>query len=257
SQCKAMTVKFTVELDIERLTGQTYTDFIKNLRRSLATWYLHGVPVLPLYNQEADPRGFDLKLTFRGQVTTVRIHRDDLVLRGYQMQGAGKWLELERPSTQTGHLIEGSELLEFGPSYEELAAAAQQDILDISYNKNALQDAVSKLAVSTNTRDRARSLIVVSQMFCEATRFVDIANHFAFNLESSEPVKLPQWMQNDLEKNWVRFSFMILKSNADPCYKFEPQTIYGKIIKTADELLNFLGIVEQHPDTRSPPCAAG
>lgn len=250
---KTIQVEFTEQLDVKRLNGESYMNFVKHLRQRLAVEYSHGVPVLPVRNEQ-DLRGFDIKLTSGRHETTVRIHHDNLDLRGFQMQRPQRWFEFGRSEQKPPHLIEGSQLLEFDNNYDDLTAVAQQGILDMSFNKNELRQAVQKLARSMDSQDRAKSLIVVTQMICDALRFVDVANYFASNFDNQEEVRLPEWMLNDLDNHWESYSYLVLKSDADPCYKFDPPTINGKQIQSVDELRNFLGIMTRDPDTLKPPC---
>nr|AAM89506.1 type 1 ribosome-inactivating protein musarmin 1 [Muscari armeniacum] len=236
-----LTVEFTKTLNAVTLTSSTYTTFIRELRSRLAQTYVAGVPnipVLPVYNQTQPPQGFDIVLTAGADRTTVRFRRDTLYLVGYQMQ-SGAWLEFGRAGNP--QFIRGSEFLGFGGSYTELERLAGP-VTSMDINQAKLVTSVRDLAVSTNSVVRAKALVVLIQMICEATRFIPISDHFASNL-ATDYAKLPPWMMSDLEKNWARISREVLKWDADTSYKIQPQTINGQTITTVEGLRPYLGIL--------------
>lgn len=237
----ASSQKIPRALDVGALNGHSYRSFLNELRSGLADAYSRDVPVLPTYD-DAHPVFFDITLVNGDQETTVRFRRDNIRVRGFQMQEPQQWLEFgRRPSDR--HLIPGSEFLGFGDSYEEMEHAAERPVEQVSLNKESLRNAVSRLALPADRRQRAEALIVVSQMISEAAKFLDISEYLASNLESRAPVLLEPWMRTDLENKWEHYSLLVLRCEANSACNFEPPIIRGKQISTVDDLRNVFGII--------------
>ncbi|KAI9082884.1 hypothetical protein K1719_035214 [Acacia pycnantha] len=109
-----------------------------------------------------------------------RFRSDNLYLLGYvpvdeNNNPLKQWLEL-RNGGQLVHLIteRGTQFLSFEGSYGALARAANQSIQDMRFGVYRLQDAIDKLAATTDGMRGARSLVVVIMMISEATRLIPV-----------------------------------------------------------------------------------
>nr|AAM89507.1 type 1 ribosome-inactivating protein musarmin le [Muscari armeniacum] len=245
-----LTVQFTETLDAVTLNRATYTAFIGKIRSRLEDTNVAGVrpniPVLPVYNQIRPPQGFDIVLTAGAHTTTARFRRDNLYLVGYEMK-TDTWLEFGR--RRDPQLIRGSEFLGFDGSYTDLERHAGS-VTKMDINRAILMTSVQDLTESTTTSVRAKALVVVIQMICEAARFISVENHFASTL-ATQRAKLPLWMMEDLQKNWARISREVLKWDADTSYKIQPITINRKRITTVEGLRPYLGTLYRATATPS------
>lgn len=251
SAANYLTVDFTKKLDVGSLTSKTYTDFLVDLRKTLAATYSRNVPVLPVYEND-NLHGFDINLISGTIKVPVRIRTVNLYVIGYEMQApTKKWLEFGKKAAKPKppQFIKDSEYLEFEGSYPALEGIVGS-VTNMEINRKKLNASVFNLASSVNKRDRAEALTVVIQMISEAARFLDISNHFASTLEKN--AKLPAWMRYDLENNWQEFSTMILRIDTDPTCPFTPPVINNKKIATVDELRGYFGILYRKPITLIP-----
>nr|AAM89505.1 type 1 ribosome-inactivating protein musarmin 2 [Muscari armeniacum] len=238
-----ITVQFTETLNTVTLNRATYNATITRLRNRLAQTYVPSVPnlpVLPVYNQIQPPQGFDIVLIGDlGHTTTLRFRRDNLYLVGYNQSNT--WLEFGRAGDP--QFIRGSQFLGFTGSYIELERLGGS-VTGMEIDQARLITVVQQLARPSTNAVRARALVVVIQMFSEATRFISVSDYFASNLATPN-TKLPAWMMEDLQKNWAHISQEVLRWGVRPSYNIQISNINGRPITTVAQLRPYLGILYQ------------
>ncbi|XP_054779246.1 uncharacterized protein LOC129287113 [Prosopis cineraria] len=251
-----MGVEFTVEINIETSTRGGYRNFIQNLRTQLGVRSSHNRPALAV-QQNPPNRFFDLVLRTNDHSVRFRLRMDNLYLLGYQME-SGQWLELDNhdENQQLVHLIteSGTQFLGFDGSYEGLERVAHQSLLNTRVGFHNLVYAINQLAGTTNWEARARSLIVVIMMFCEATRLIPVFDYMAENFHNSSDTNrntegtIQPWII-DLVRSWYRLSAALLRADAYPQERFHllPNNIRippnNRQIRTLAEALEILGIL--------------
>ncbi|GMY36330.1 60 kDa jasmonate-induced protein [Fagus crenata] len=244
------TIVFTEEFNVQEQSSTTWTayrQFIERLRPRLAVRYSHNLPVLPL--QENPPtRWLDLILRTRTSAITLRIRYGNLYLDGYRMgTSSGAWWEFgnRNATPPPPQLIPGSDFLGFTGDYRSLATAADVLTNSIRLGQQPLIDAVNTLAISTDRKSRANSLIIVIRMICESIRYARISNHITNNFTGFSP---ETWMST-LENNWGHLSSDLLAKDANPNHTFRPVAINATEIKTVEQAVAILGVLLGGPIT--------
>ncbi|KAL3617854.1 hypothetical protein CASFOL_038175 [Castilleja foliolosa] len=209
-------LRFLLEIDgvIVEITSD-YVDFIRRLRVRLGVRASHNIPALAV--QADPPPGFcDIIIEVLGEAYSgsvrFRLRVDNLYLLGYQMSG-GQWLEFDRaPNTEP--LINGSRQLGFTCSYVSLVTPLphNQGLTSVTIGLNVLGATIQTLATSAIMSERARGLIVVIFMFCEATRFSPVLDHISNHRGG---FNIPRWMVN-LVRSWGILSGALLRADAYP-----------------------------------------
>ncbi|KAL7623762.1 hypothetical protein AAE478_005315 [Parahypoxylon ruwenzoriense] len=200
--------EFTEEFDVENSDDADFTQFLQRLRdRVASTDRCYYLPVLS--QQRPTPnRWFDVVLRAEGQSVTLRIRWDNLYLDAYQ-QGT-TWYEFRHSGAS---YINNSTPLPFDGSYGRLVSFANQGRDRINLGQRPLINAIHTLAdPDTDDEARARQLMVVIQMICEAMRFQSINRHLATNWENSTP---PPLSLINLENAWGGLSEALLHAEQD------------------------------------------
>ncbi|KAF5731593.1 60 kDa jasmonate-induced protein-like isoform X2 [Tripterygium wilfordii] len=222
-----MPVEFEIEFNVETSTRGGYRTFITNLRQRLGLRSSHNRPALIVQEGDAPTRFFELILRTNNHSVRFRFRMDNLYLIGYQMED-GRWLEFN--NQQQNHLILGSTFLGFGGDYRSLAGAAfpsdqqdQQGIEQIRVGYYSLVSAINQLATVTDRETRARRLVVVIMMICEASRLIPISDYAATSYHSINPNQEGQiqtWMKN-LAHSWGSLSAALFRADAYPQQGFQ------------------------------------
>uniref|UniRef100_A0A2N9IS33 rRNA N-glycosylase n=1 Tax=Fagus sylvatica TaxID=28930 RepID=A0A2N9IS33_FAGSY len=245
------TIVLTEEFNVQEQSSTTWTayrQFIERLRPRLAVRYSHNLPVLPL--QENPPtRWLDLILRTRASAITLRIRYGNLYLDGYRMGTSGAWREFgsSTANPRPPQLIPGSSFLGFTGEYRSLANVAVVNTDDIRLGQQPLIDAVNTLAISTDRKSQANSLIIVIRMICESIRYARISNYITNNFRGFSP-KTESWM-GTLENNWGHLSFDVLAKDANPNHTFRRVDINATEIRTVEQAVAILGVLLGGPIT--------
>ncbi|ONK67773.1 uncharacterized protein A4U43_C05F3620 [Asparagus officinalis] len=260
----------SIELSLSYdLTAGNYVSKIEKMRQENAATWCRNRPVLPTVLNEKDP-GFLKNLTWYdvvldsdgGKTVRLRIRRDQLYLQGFLVNG--KWFELGDQ-----HLIaDDSTLLPYGHNYTSLLSAAGIEITagltKVTFGREKLIYAAQSLQDPTSdVKKSAQALLVMIGMFCESARFIPISSYFRRTWQESK--NAPDWVDK-LVHRWGTLSGCCLFYDADPTYKWVPQTLevegpppnYNPVkveAKTMVELLEYLGILQRDPATIVAPKA--
>ncbi|KAH0563089.1 hypothetical protein GP486_002344 [Trichoglossum hirsutum] len=233
-------VEFTEEFDIEQQdAGRAYRTFIEGLRTRLQSSLSHQRPVLP-YQQNPPSRWFDITLRTQAHAVTLRIRLDNLYLDGYRAENPDQWFEFNNRATT--HLIPGATFLGFNGSYDDLQNAGDRRRDNTNLGQQPLIAAVNQLANPnpTDRRQRARSLMVVIQMICEAIRFALISDHLADRFDLSET---PTAQMIALENGWGDLSAARLCVERDPASPFQLRWPNAMLIRTVAEAVAAVGML--------------
>ncbi|XP_057972817.1 uncharacterized protein LOC131160966 [Malania oleifera] len=251
---------FKVEFNVVEEDNQTanhhwpsYTHFIRSLRTRLAVdGYSHNLPVLPPPHHPP-PKSFDVFLKTHSASCTLRVRADNLHLLAFQPHSnsytatSNQWFEFGRDDDQNpqvphhDHLVPESFFLGFRPGcYADLENACGEKVETTKLGSSQLVDAVNQLAISEESQDRARSLIVVTQMICESIKFQRISDHLATTFRSCSPP--PDWMLA-LGRGWENLSAALHHADADPDMGFQIPQPNDMNIATADEAVAALGVL--------------
>ncbi|KGQ09267.1 Protein synthesis inhibitor I [Beauveria bassiana D1-5] len=201
------------EFKIDTSTGETYRSFIERMRRRVQDpgVFSHGRPVLP--RQQMPPsRWFDVVLRAGSQAVRLRIRSDNLYLDGYRAENSDQWFEFDNEGSDL-HLIPGSRHLGFDGGYISLERAAARRRDQTYLGQQQLVTAINHLASTTDRGERARSLLIIIQMICEAIRFTHISDVVA---NSYNPGFIPDNQITALENGWGEVSAALLRHDQDP-----------------------------------------
>ncbi|XP_054806714.1 uncharacterized protein LOC129309233 [Prosopis cineraria] len=257
-----MAVKFTLEFNVETSNGGDYQDFIQSLRRQLQVRFSHDRPVLAVQQKkeekekkEKNPPAlfFDLVLRTNDHHVRFRFRLDNLYLIGYQMEN-GQWLEFNNNENQYLITEPQTTFIGFKGSYHELARSAHRRIEEIRVGVHNLLFAINQLAVTTNDKARARSLIIVIMTICESTRLIPVSNHVAYSFDNRPGTTrdteslIEPWIM-DLVHSWRVLSAALLLTDAYPEKSFQLRENNLRIppdnkeIRTIPEAAEVLGIL--------------
>ncbi|ONK73358.1 uncharacterized protein A4U43_C04F30270 [Asparagus officinalis] len=114
---------------------------------------------------------------------------------------------------------------------------------------------------TTDITKRAQALLIVIGMFCESARFIPISSYLRRTRQQSQ--KTPVWVET-LVHRWGELSGCCLFYDADPTYKWVPQTLEVEgpspnynpvkvVAQTVNELLEYRGILQRNPRTIHAP----
>ncbi|KAJ4834573.1 hypothetical protein Tsubulata_028470 [Turnera subulata] len=211
-----------LELDLGATWVGEYSSFIRGLRKGLASKYeKHGIPVLRDPKEVPDDQRFLLaKLISYNKigVATLAIDVTTGNVAGYE--ASSKYYRFK----DTSHLPppipfkeDTTEKVElpFKNTYTELEEAAKAKREDIELSRTILSGAIESLQDASSNSDRAekaRALIVVLQLVCEAARFTHIQRKMHISLSRLQAPFKPDAAMIGLENNWVRLSTEIQQS---------------------------------------------
>ncbi|KAI3410778.1 uncharacterized protein J3R85_018438 [Psidium guajava] len=163
------------------------------------------------------------------------------------MEDSEQWLELGTSNGQ--HVIPGSTLLGFDGSYNGLENAAGRKREKINLGQEQLITAVNQLASSTDSQERAKSLIIVIQMICESIRFESISNHIATTVSGVLPDEMLK-----LENGWGDLSDALLWDDAIPGEGFKRLKKKNILnIETVAQAVEAIGILLGLPICKAAP----
>ncbi|ONK76688.1 uncharacterized protein A4U43_C03F31060 [Asparagus officinalis] len=266
SEIKAIEISLSYDL-----TAGNYVSSIEKMRQENAATWCRNRPVLPTVVDQKDPEWekkltwYDVVLASDGGKSTVRlrIRRDQLYLQGFCLNNNGKWFELGKE-----HLIaKDSTLLPYGHNYNDLLSAAGFEttggLTKVTFGREKLIYAAQWLQNPKDVKKSAQALLIVIGMFCECARFMPISSYFRRTWQESR--NAPAWVDT-LVHRWGQLSGCCLFYDADPTYKWVPQTLEVEgpapnydpvtvVAKTMVELLEYLGILQRDPSTIVAPKA--
>ncbi|KAM3465040.1 hypothetical protein MY5147_009369 [Beauveria neobassiana] len=201
------------ELKVDPSTKEVYKNFIERIRRRVQDSGVssHGRPVLP--PQQMPPTSwFDIVLRTQSQAVRLRIRSDNLYLDGYRAEDSDQWFEFGLENVDP-HLIDGSMHLGFDGGYTSLQTTAARRRSETALGQQQLTTAVNQLATTADRRERARSLLVVIQMICEAIRFTHISDTITNNYSAGVT---PDERFTALENGWGDVSTALLRHDQNP-----------------------------------------
>ncbi|XP_020259308.1 protein synthesis inhibitor I-like [Asparagus officinalis] len=254
------------------LTAGNYVSSIEKMRQENAATWCRNRPVLPTVVDEKVTdwvkklTWYDIVLVFNNGKSrvTLRIRRDQLYLQGFRVNDTGKWFELGDKKL----IDKDSTLLGYGHNYTALLRAAGIEptagLTGVTFGRQNLINAAQSLQNQpTDVKKGAQALLIVIGMFCESARFIPISSYFRRTWQESK--NAPSWV-NTLVHRWGQLSGCCLFYDADPTYKWVPQTLevegpapnYDQVkvvAKTMVELLEYIGILQRDPATIHAPTA--
>ncbi|KAJ4833918.1 hypothetical protein Tsubulata_051205 [Turnera subulata] len=194
--------------------------FLRGLREGLASNYeRHGIPVLRNPKQVPDDQRFVLAklISYNKIAVTLAIDVTTANVAGYAARSIYYCFNDTRHLPPPIFPIKDTttEVVELGfnattyTKLEEVAAARREDIeLSLKF----LSDAIESLEASNSSdRERARALIVVMHMVCEAARFRSFEQRLITTFDEASSFK-PDAAMVGLQDNWVRLSTAIQQS---------------------------------------------
>ncbi|KAM3518318.1 hypothetical protein NHJ13051_008276 [Beauveria bassiana] len=193
------------ELKVDLSTKEVYKNFIERIRRRVQDSGVssHGRPVLP--PQRMPPTNwFDIVLRTESHAVRLRTRSDNLYLDGYRAEDSDQWFEFGVENVDP-HLIDGSRHLGFDGGYTSLQTTAARRRSETALGQQQLTTA--------DRRERARSLLVVIQMICEAIRFTHISDTIT-NIYSEGVT--PDERFTALENAWGDVSTALLRHDQNP-----------------------------------------
>ncbi|KAI1175630.1 ribosome-inactivating protein [Nemania sp. FL0916] len=180
------------------LPATQFKDLLKRIRASLTNSTQTAANIPTLQKQDLSrPNGFNIiMLRNNGDRITLRIRRDNVYLEGYQ-QGTGDWYEF-KPDGKPLQMITRSKGLGYGGAYDELERMVRGNAGDASkgHRRNfplgryPLAKAVTGLFNPPKDKgkiieqERARNLLIIIQMICEALRRYDYTTALLRNWEN-------------------------------------------------------------------------
>ena len=203
--------------DVDDSTPEDYRDLIARIRERVRNpdASCHGLPILPP-QQDRPTSFFDMLLTTydtkdktRKRSLRLRLRRDNLYLIAYRDEKDTQWNEIGNRGKDE-HLIAGSNFLNFGGSYIQLGRVANRGRGDIRIGRPQLITATqSLLEPTTSGENKARALLVIIQMICEATRFASILTEFS-DEKTYYSGRTPSDQTIAAENLWSAFSTALL-----------------------------------------------
>ncbi|KAK6359025.1 hypothetical protein TWF696_000196 [Orbilia brochopaga] len=196
--------------------GTEYREFLEEVRRQASSLgdnlqgpqdgkvpKINGIPFLPA--QKEPPSQFfdvvlmaptDADLGTEGQALRVRLRRDNLYIIGYRNENGNEWMELDRMSKekdpaklkQRVHWIVSNnkeakfEWTKFGEGYGSLEKFAKVSREQTFCDQKSLMGAIKALSTAgTDAQEQARSVLILTQMVSESTRFKGLSESIINN----------------------------------------------------------------------------